>query len=173
MFNSRFTAASRRKTLHSLGKILESKQLMSRAAILLGLFMACVSPAATNPPVGSTQSPRTVEIHYLGWDLLTRAALSPSQLKEMTVGNAVSISDRSLIQEVIEHVDPDSLAASESGQCPPGDARLVVELTYAQDDHALFYASKFSIYSEDSCQSRSIDQEFREFFHRLVNQSHE
>ncbi len=101
------------------------------------------------------------EIYYYGWDVLTRYALSPEDVRKRHKIK-IFIVDKDEVAKFVKWLRLDKM---QSISRPEGeDARLVVDLFKTNGVRESYYASRFNLISEDSLRKRHIDEIFKNMF---------
>jgi len=131
----------------------------------LFLCLIVILCSASSMAVSQQPSEKAV-LYYEGWDTLTRAQLSPDDVRR-TAPVVVTLRDRQRIDILLRWLDLGTLKQHDSG---PGDARLVVDFFDAEGKRESYYASLFDLLSEDSKRARPIDEKFRGHFRFLEGQ---
>jgi hypothetical protein len=102
-------------------------------------------------------------VYYEGWDALTRVRLAPEDVRR-SAPIIVTIRDSGRVTQLRRWLDVLALKARSP---EPEDARLVVDFFDGDRRVDSFYASYFTLLSEDSKRGRSIDETFRNHFRFL------
>jgi len=132
---------------------------------LLLLCLIGILPFASTVAVSQQPSEKAV-LYYEGWDTLTRAQLSPDDVRR-TAPVVVTLRDRQHIDIVLRWLN---LGALKQHNSRPEDARLVVDFFDAGEKRESYYVSRFNLLSEDSKRARPIDEKFRRHFRFLEEQ---
>lgn len=132
---------------------LKMLSLVSLSIILV--LCAAGSLQAQDRPAEFTKA----KIYYLGWDLLTRARLSPEDARARAMVE-IAVNDQYVVENIVKFLDLPAMKKAEQ----PGDPRLVIDFYKTDGSITSYYASRFSLYTEDSSLSREIDQRFQDVF---------
>jgi hypothetical protein len=108
----------------------------------------------------AAQSFVRAELYFIDWSVLTRASLSPEQVRRHPY-ISMRIEQQDRVSGLLKWLDIDALSPSTADD-GPGDARLVVDLFDREGHRVTFYADRFSLMSEDGSRRRAIDRSFRE-----------
>ncbi|MFI5396909.1 MAG: hypothetical protein ACHQ9S_15340 [Candidatus Binatia bacterium] len=128
----------------------------------LHFALAVVSLLLCGVAIAQGPSDRAV-IYYEGWDALTRARLSPEDVRR-TAPIVVTIRDPMQVSKVRHWLE---VLAMKTRDPEPEDARLVVDFLDGDQKRDSYYASYFNLLSEDSKRGRAIDETFRNHFRFL------
>jgi len=122
-------------------------------SIALLLSANCVHGAEAAPSVAVSKA----RAYFVGWDVLTRVRLSAEDVIRMK-RIVIEINDAGLAGNFVEWLRLDDLRARKTNE--PADARLAIEVIYADGSTDLYYADESALYTSDSRRSRSVGQEF-------------
>ncbi|HSV44079.1 MAG TPA: hypothetical protein VLJ10_05940, partial [Candidatus Bathyarchaeia archaeon] len=138
-------------------KRIESFLKVSPSVLLSIILVLCAAGSlqAQDRPAEFTKA----KIYYLGWDLSTRARLSPEDARARAMVE-IAVNDPYVVGNIVKFLDLPAMKKAEQ----PGDPRLVIDLYKADGSMTSYYASRFTLYTEDSSLSREIDQRFRDIF---------
>lgn len=117
------------------------------------------------PPSARAQTWQRAEIYFVDWDVLTRASLSPEQVRrsadaKFTIREGLAEFVASLEIERLRPVQPSS----------GGDTRLVVDLFSESGARTTYHADRFDLFSADTSLRRSIGGGFRGRIRALARQ---
>ena len=101
------------------------------------------------------------EIYYYDWDVLTRYALSPEDVRKR-YKIKILIADKEEVAKFVKWLQLDNMRPV--SQPEEEDARLVVDLFKTKGIRESYYASRFNLISEDSLRKRQIDKKFKSLF---------
>lgn len=137
-------------------KIINFKNVIY-ACILLSIILVNSKNISGNSNVMFIRA----EIYYYGWDLLTRYALSPEDVR-MRHKIKIIIIEQDEVTKFIKWLRINELKSVSKPE--KEDARLVIDLFKSNGVRETYYASRFSLLSEDSLRKRSIDDSFKDMF---------
>ncbi len=129
------------------------KKLLS-VLVMLGLTMV--------GSAGADISYSRAIIYLEGWNVLTRAALSPEHVRKVAP-TVLTVTEPKRIAALVGWL---RLSELKSRRPDPVDARLVVDFFGPDGKRVSYHASRFELVSEDREHGRPIDEEFRHRFER-------
>ncbi len=96
-------------------------------------------------------------VYYQGWNVLTRASLSPDQVRRIAPV-VITITEPGRIANLVRWMNLDDLKARQQDTV---DTRLVVDLTSSSGRWVSYHASRFELVSEGGRRGHPIDEQFR------------
>jgi hypothetical protein len=109
---------------------------------------------------GSSYSKAVVYLE--GWDVMTRAALSPDQVRKLAP-TVITVTESKRIAALLTLLRLNDL---KSRPPDPVDARLVIDFFGPEGKRVSYHASRFDLVSEDRENGRPIDEKFRRRFEK-------
>lgn len=103
------------------------------------------------------------EIHFIGWEVRTRASLTAEDVRRLT---RLKCTFRRDAPEIARWLACEKLKPARDKR--PEDARLVVDLFTDTGARVTYYASQFNLCTADSASKRPIDGKFRRHFRLLA-----
>jgi hypothetical protein len=101
------------------------------------------------------------EIYYYDWDVLTRYALLPEDIRKRHKIKIIIV-DKDEVAKFVKWLRLDEMQAISKPEME--DARLVIDLFNAKGVRESYYASQFNLISENSLRKRSVDETFKNMF---------
>lgn len=99
------------------------------------------------------------EIYYYGWEALHRTEFTPKDVRRLS-RVTTKVLDPHRATALFKWVTAPAMTANST----TGDARLVLDFTTSGGLRITYYASRDTLYSEDSRLARPIEADFRDRF---------
>lgn len=109
----------------------------------------------------------SAKIYFFGWNVLTRSKLSLENVRQ-GASIIVEIKTSEETNNFVKWLQINQLQSNENPAHE--DPRLVIDLFTMAGKRVTYYASEYSLLSEDSIYSRNIDADFKKKFSFACNQ---
>ncbi len=103
------------------------------------------------------------DVYFIDWDVVTRCSLTPKRIREICDYKKTF---RNNASEIVDLLKLEMLQPAKERH--PEDARLVVDLITDTGARVTYYASGFSLCTEDNSRKRPIDNAFRRRFEKMM-----